>query len=469
MEEEPPQDGVSIVEQEVGEVAGRLADVVLLVTGWLESNILTLASIWQVGALAVTLMLAVLFRRSFKRLLERLGRERALGPILQRLVRTLSAIAFPVCWAIGLWLAGAVFEAYGVPISLMRLVSSLLAAYVIIRLAAAFIPSAYWSSVFAWVTWSVAALNAVGVLDPVIGWTQRRSLDVGPLEITLWAVIKGLMLTALLIWLALALTEAVMRWLESARQMNAAMRLLVSKLLRIVLIVLACIVGLTAVGVDLTVFAVFSGALGIGIGLGLQQTASNLFAGFALLADRSVQPGDVIELETPLGATYGVITKMTTRYVSVRTRDNTETLIPNRILISEPFTNWSYSDKTHRRKIGVGISYGSDLELALRLCIEAAAATPRVLASPKPNCLVLGFGDSSVDLEIRFWINDPENGVRNVTSDVLRNVWHRFHEHGIKIPFPQRDLHLRSAVPLPVQSAPQTGTDEGPATPATAK
>lgn len=463
MEEEVPQTDVTIVEQEVGEVADQVADWVIVVTDWFDATILTLASIWQIIALAVTLALALLFRRSFKRLLERLSQERALGGILRRLVRTVSAIAFPVCWAIGLWVAGQAFEAYGLPISLMRLVSSLLGAYVVIRLAATFIPSAYWSSVFAWVTWSVAALNAVGVLDPVINWMRATGIGIGEIDITLWAVVKGLIVTALLIWLANAVSETVVRRMETARQMNAAMRLLVAKILRIVLIVLACVIGLTAVGVDLTAFAVFSGALGIGIGLGLQQTVSNLFASFALLAERSIQPGDVIEVETTQGPTYGVITKMTTRYVSVRTRDNTETLIPNQILIANPFTNWSFTDRTHRRKIGVGVSYNADLNKAIKLCMEAAAATPRVLADPKPNCLVMGFGDSSVDLEIRFWINDPENGVRNVTSAVLLNVWERFHEHGIEIPFPQRDLHLRSTVPFPAQGDAAEKGEEGAA------
>ncbi|MEM9642782.1 MAG: mechanosensitive ion channel domain-containing protein [Pseudomonadota bacterium] len=442
--------GETIVEQEVGAVADFVTEWVLLISTWIQTNILILASVWQIAALAGTLTLGLLVRRSFKRFLDRLSSERALGPILQRLLRTVAAISLPVCWVIGLWIAGGIFQAIGLPISLMRLVSSLLVAFVVIRLAAAFIPSAYWSGVFAWVAWSVAALNAVGVLDPVIGWMQVTGFDIGGVNINLWAVVKGLMLTALLIWLASALTEAAVRRLEASQAMTAAMRLLAAKILRMILIFIAVIIGLTSVGVDLTVFAVFSGALGIGVGLGLQQTASNLFASFALLAEQSVEPGDVIEIETPQGPTYGVVTKMTTRYVSVRTRDNTETLVPNQVMIANPVTNWSFSDKSHRRKVAVGVSYDTDLDQAIALCVEAAAATERVLAHPEPACLLKGFGDSSVDLELRFWINDPENGVANVTSKVLLNIWRRFREHDIEIPFPQRDLHLRSTVPLPV-------------------
>lgn len=444
--------GETIVEQEVGAVADFVTEWIFLITGWVQANILTLTSVWQIAALAGTLTLGLLVRRSFKRFLDQLSSERALGPILQRLLRTVAAISLPVCWVIGLWIAGGVFQAFGLPISLMRLGSSLLVAFVVIRLAAAFIPSAYWSGVFAWVAWSVAALNSVGVLDPVIAWMQVTGFDIGGVNINMWAVVKGLMLTALLIWLASALTEAAVRRLEANQSMSAAMRLLVAKILRMVLIFIACIIGLTAVGVDLTVFAVFSGALGIGVGLGLQQTVSNLFASFALLAEQSVEPGDVIEIETPQGPTYGVVTKMTTRYVSVRTRDNTETLVPNQVMIANPVTNWSFSDKSHRRKVAVGVSYDTDLDQAMELCLEAARETERVLVQPKPVCLLKGFGDSSVDLEVRFWINDPENGVSNVASDVLLNVWRRFKEHDIEIPFPQRDLHVRSLVPVPVQT-----------------
>ncbi len=193
-------------------------------------------------------------------------------------------------------------------------------------------------------------------------------------------------------------------------------------------------------------FAVFSGAIGLGIGLGLQRTIANLVAGFSLLADKSLKPGDVIEFEAPQGATYGVVGKMTTRYVSVRTRDGTETLVPNETLISSPVTNWSYSDRSVRRKLPVGVSYDCDIELARRLCLQAAADCTRVLNQPPPACLLKGFGDSSVDLELRIWIGDPDGGVSNVASEVFLNVWRLFKENDIEIPYPQRDLHIRSGL-----------------------
>jgi small-conductance mechanosensitive channel len=211
--------------------------------------------------------------------------------------------------------------------------------------------------------------------------------------------------------------------------------------------VLAVLVGMQVVGIDLTAFAFFSGALGLGVGLGMQRTVANLVAGFSMLADRSIKPGDVIEIQTGEGPTYGVVKSLAARYVSVRTRSGTETLIPNEILISNPVTNWSFSDRKVRRAIAIGISYHADVELAQKLAIDAALDTERVLARPAPLCLIRGFGESSVDLELRFWLSDPEEGVANVSSAIFLNVWKRFQAQGIEIPFPQREITLKRAAP----------------------
>ncbi len=163
-----------------------------------------------------------------------------------------------------------------------------------------------------------------------------------------------------------------------------------------------------------------------------------------MLADRSIKPGDVIEVETGDGPTYGEVKTLGSRYVAVRTRAGTETLIPNEVLISNAVTNWSFSDKRVRRSISIGVAYNTDVENAMKLCVEAAARCRRVLKQPKPMCLLRGFGDSSVDLELRVWLGDPEDGVANISSEILLEVWKSFQEHQIEIPFPQRDLHIKS-------------------------
>lgn len=424
-------DDLTIAEQEVERVATALSDYVRLILDWLSVNILTWESVYQIAAIAATFFLALLLRRRFKRLLEGLGAQRTLGPVVQRLIRTVAAISMPVVWVLILTLVRFVFEGLGLPIQFLRLVDSLLLAFVFIRTVSIFIPSAYWSQVFSWVAWSAAALNALGLLDIVIEWLRATGLTLGPVTLTGWAVVKGIALIAFLIWLANALTALIERRLETVEKMSSALRLLIVRLLRMVLFVIAVIIALSAIGVDLTAFAVFSGALGIGVGLGLRRTVENMLASYTLLADESIKPGDVIEVETAFGPTYGQVRKMTTRYVAVRTRDGTEALIPNEVLIANPVTNWSHSDKPTRRKIEVGVAYDTDLELARQLCLQAADSVTRVLKDPKPNCLMRGFGDSSLDLELRFWISDPENGVANVSSEVMLKIWENFQENGI--------------------------------------
>jgi small-conductance mechanosensitive channel len=184
----------------------------------------------------------------------------------------------------------------------------------------------------------------------------------------------------------------------------------------------------------------FSGALGLGIGFGLQKVFANLVSGFIILADKSIKPGDVIQV----GDTYGWIKFLGSRYVSVVTRDGTEHLIPNENLVTGQVINWSYSNNLVRLRVPIGISYESDLQKAMQLMLEASATTKRVLQEPKPSCLLVGFGDSAVNFELRVWIGDPENGLGTIKSDLLLGVWQRFREQGIVFPYPQRVLHHKS-------------------------
>jgi small-conductance mechanosensitive channel len=217
------------------------------------------------------------------------------------------------------------------------------------------------------------------------------------------------------------------------------------------LLFMAVMITLNTIGLDLTAFTVFSGAIGVGIGFGLQKIVANFISGIILLLDRSVKPGDVIEV----AGTYGVVRGLGARFAAVRTRDGTEHLIPNEAFITNSVINWTHSDKIIRRKAPIGISYGADVEKAMALIVDAANRVERVIHDPAPICLLNGFGDSSVNLEVRFWIGDPENGLANVTSQVLLEVWRSFQEHKVEIPFPQRDLHLRSSEPLHIKIDPE--------------
>ncbi|GAA4774495.1 hypothetical protein GCM10023219_22440 [Stakelama sediminis] len=224
-----------------------------------------------------------------------------------------------------------------------------------------------------------------------------------------------------------------------AKSFDPAQKLLVQKLAGIAVLVVAFFVGIDFLQIDLTTFAVFSGALGLAVGFGMQKTVGNLIAGIILLMDRSIKPGDVIVV----GDSFGWVNKIGVRAVSVVTRDGKEHLIPNENLMTQEVENWSYSNRNVRVRIPVGVSYNSDLKLAQELMLQAAGDSPRVLKNPKPNVWLAGYGDSSVDHEVLVWINDPEGGVGNVRSDVLNRLWYLFKDNDIEIPFPQRDVHVK--------------------------
>jgi small-conductance mechanosensitive channel len=242
--------------------------------------------------------------------------------------------------------------------------------------------------------------------------------------------------------LALWLARLIENRLSQADYVSASMQVALVKLSKFVLLVLAFLLALNAVGIDLTALTVFGGAVGVGLGFGLQRIASNFISGFIVLFDRSIRPGDVITI----GEKFGWVQELRARYVVVKDRDGVERLIPNEMLITNEVINWSYSDRNVRLKIPVSISYDNDPEQALALLEEAAMANPRVLADPAPATRLLAFGDNGIELELRVWLQDPEAGLASVRSDINLAIWRAFKQAGITIPFPQRDLHIRSGL-----------------------
>lgn len=281
--------------------------------------------------------------------------------------------------------------------------------------------------------------NAVGGLGEVTGALDAVGFTVGTRRFSLLVIIQiAVALVALFAVVRLA-NRLVGHSIKHASGLDPTQQLLAQKLAAIAIIVIAFFVGIDLVGIDLTALAVFSGALGLAIGFGLQKTLGNLFAGIILLWDRSIKPGDVIVV----GDSFGQVNKIGVRAVSVITRDGKEHLIPNEDLMTREVENWSYSNRNVRLRIPVGVSYNCDILLAQKLMVQAASESERVLKSPKPNVWLLGFGDSSVDFEILVWVTDPEAGVGNVQSEILNRLWILFHENGIEIPFPQRDIHVK--------------------------
>ena len=261
---------------------------------------------------------------------------------------------------------------------------------------------------------------------------------------SLWTLLVVVMVIAGVFIFARLTTALAKSGLKRATKLDVSQRLLVEKLLTVGLWALAILIGIDILGIDLTALAVFSGAFGLAIGFGLQKTFGNLIAGIILLMDKSIKPGDVINIADQAGnETFGQIRRIGIRAVSITTRDEREYLIPNENLMVNQVENWSYSSKKVRMQVPVGVAYGCDMKLAQELMLEAAKSCARVLVSPAPSVWMSEYGDSSVNFTIHCWIEDPEMGVGNVRSEVLNSLWDLFQEHNIEIPFPQRDLNLR--------------------------
>lgn len=373
--------------------------------------------------------------------------------LLRRLWNTLSQIAFPIAWLVIQWFVVLALAQLEFRHSVLVLTSSLLTAWIVINVATVFVANPLWSQTIAVSAWIVAALNILGLLDSTISLLDGAAFSFGQVSISALTVIQGAMAFGILLWVTALAGQLIEGRIKASPHLTPSIQVLSTKLLRVGLATIAFIFALKIVGLDLTAFAVFGGAIAVGLGFGLQKIFANLVSGFILLLDKSIKPGDVIAVTDY----YGRVDSLGARYVSVWTRDGIEHLIPNEELITNRVENWSHSQNLLRLKKTIGVHYKADVHKAIELCREAARETPRVLEHPNAVCLARDFGDSSVDLEIRFWIDDPMNGRANVISEILLRVWDKFHEHDIEIPYPQRDIHVRSSV---LESSPRTAGEQ---------
>ena len=409
---------------------------------WLAANalLLSVSTIGQVIVVAGAFLVARTIAPRAEAALERVPQGLRYETQLRRFAAALAPLALPIAWLVFLWVSVLIALQAELGHPILTIVVSLLTAWVVIRLSASLVRDPVWSRFVTLVVWTIAALNILGLLDPAMAMLDKAALTLGGLRISALTIIKAMLSLAVLLWLATLASRLLERRITALPNLTPSLQVLIVKLLKIVLVVIAVIVSLRTVGIDLTAFAVFTGAVGVGLGFGLQKAVSNFISGLTILLDKSIKPGDVISV----GDTYGWVSSLGTRYVSVVTRDATEYLIPNEELITERVINWSYSNAEVRLKLPLGVAYDADLRQAIELCQKAASETPRVLSEPQPACLLKGFGDNGVNLELRIWINDPKNGVSNVKSDVYLRIWDKFRAHAIEIPFPQRELRLKA-------------------------
>lgn len=297
-----------------------------------------------------------------------------------------------------------------------------------------------------WVAWLLAAAaffallaRAGGGLGGITGTLDRVGFAIAGHNYSLLTAIRILVALVALYAVVKLLNRLVGQALRRTHRLDATQQLLGQKLAAVAILVAAFFIGIDLVGIDLTALAVFSGAFGLAIGFGLQKTFGNLIAGIILLMDRSIKPGDVIAV----GDSFGHVNKIGVRAVSIITRDGKEHLIPNENLMTQEVENWSYSSRDVRVHIPVGIAYDCDLALAQKLMVEAASASARVLEQPAPTIWLVAFGESTVDHEILVWVADPEAGIGSVRSEILNRLWVLFKDNGVKLPYPQRDIHIR--------------------------
>ena len=302
---------------------------------------------------------------------------------------------------------------------------------------------------FTIVAWSYVAATVLGISTEIGELMDTAGFSVGTYRLSVLTLLQGALIFSLLMWAAINLGDFLDRRIQKIDELTPSLRVLIGKVTRITLLIFAILVAISSVGIDLTALTVFSGAVGVGIGFGLQKVVSNFISGIIILMDQSIKPGDTISL----GETFGWIRELRARFVSVVTRDGREFLIPNEDFITTQVINWSFSDKYVRLDVPFGVSYNSDPHEVSRLAIEAAGQVGRVDATRNPPvCWMTGFGDSSLDFLLRFWIRDPQRGLTNVRGMVLLALWDTFKEHDINIPFPHREIIMRSPVEIETKS-----------------
>ena len=414
---------------------------------WLHANVLTWATGAQWVCVAVAYGLTALVWRGFERRLLGEVDRRWPGTVLRSMLRALVDVGNVVAFVVLLQACAGIFRMLELKPGVLDGASDVAVAWIVIRLLTSIMPNRVLARMVVTLVWAVAALSIFGLLTPITDFLGGLRFSVGETSFTALGVIKGGILAVVFLQAAALTVQFMTRRIEGARDLSPSLQVLLAKTFKVALYTGAVLVAMSSVGIDLTSLAIFSSALGVGIGFGLKTIFSNYVAGVLLLMDNSIKPGDTIEV----GGVFGVVRDMRGRYASILTRSGKEYLVPNELLIAGEVVNWTHTDRNVRLEIPVGIAYESDVEKALTLLRQAASGVERVLADPAPAPRLIGFGDSSVDLELRLWIADAENGVTNVRSDVLLRIWQLFHEHGVEFPFPQRDVLLKPDSALTVK------------------
>ena len=392
------------------------------------------ATIVLAGGLAY--LFSVIVRRRLRRTLADILPQ-SWAPAFQR---GCESIELPLIWLGLMWLVLIGAGLIGTKDSVLDAAVELLAAWICIRLLSLSVKSAFASVALSVMVWAIAALSILGVLDTVVHHLDASAIHLGKYRLSALTVLHAAVALGVLLWLTTQLFRVLQRQIERAQSLTPSLRVLLIQLLQILLPALAVVIGLSAAGVNLTALTVISGAVFLGIGLGLQKLVGNLVAGLTILIGKSIKPGDIITYKGDLGQ----VTEMGARYVTLRQLNGVEHLIPNEYFLETGVENWTYTNNRMGLSVTVGISYDADPRAAMALMVAAAKAAPRVMQTPEPLAVVKAFGDSAVEMEVFFSLNEPMSGPAIIKSDVLLGIWDRFKAAGIAIPYPQHDVRVVS-------------------------
>jgi small-conductance mechanosensitive channel len=421
-----------------------------------QQDLLRPQHLWQLAIIVVALIASWLYARWVHRRMKArvdLVSGRSIVPVdvLKFSIAGISRLAFPLSAMVLTVAGGLAMRAAGLvrgtaDVQLLRLALTLFGAMAAIRMFVYVLrralPRSKWISSFelaiALTIWALVALYLTGLLTDLAEALESIRLPIGRSQLTLLDLLTAVISVGLTLVAALWVGSVVEARLLAAATLTPNLRVVLSRVTKALLALVAVLVALSMVGIDLTVLSVFGGALGVGLGLGLQRIASNYVSGFIILLDRSLSIGDMITVDKY----YGAVSKINTRYTVIKALDGTETIVPNEMLVSTPVINHSYSDRSVRVSVKVSIAYDADVDRALQILAEIAREQPRVMTEPGPSAFVTGLAADGIDLEVGFWIRDPEEGTLSVRSAISRALLRRFSAEGIEIPYPRRDIRI---------------------------
>ncbi len=403
--------------------------------------------LWQIGAIVLVALLAWLLDAFFQKKLLAAHTPQTMA------IKSVKRITFPAFMLLGVLLVRAIFIEFGLPIALLKLAIPLLLSLAFIRLMVYVLHKVFpnssklksWELGISGVIWVAVALHITGLLNAVLDAMADLTFNFGRQSVSLLVILQGLLSIAVTVLAALWMGRFLEARIMRMEEMDASSRVLLTKIVRGALLVISVLVALSLVGIDIRVLSVFGGALGVGLGFGLQRIASNYICGFILLLDKSIRLGDLITLDSR----YGTVTRLTGRYMVLRGLDGAESLIPNETAITSTLINHSFSDRNMNIKISLQVAYSSPLDVAMQIMLDAAAAHSRVLSDPPPSVNLIEFADSGITLELSAWIADPEVGQTALRSQINLAIWREFQRAKIEIPFPQREVRIvNTTVPL---------------------